>query len=219
MAEGKKSFILYADLLQTAKKLPKDKLGELFLTILEYVNDLNPNPEDILIQVAFEPIKLQLKRDLVRYEVKKERYSESGRAGGIKSGEARRSKMKQNEATLQNASKNEANEAVTVNDTVTVNDINTKVFNNTSFFDLNENELNQAFEFVFRLGKKDILKDDIPNFWEAFKLHKPEAIKEQRGKQMQHFRDWLKFQKKDNGTTKTKLGTSAARVAGLKALQ
>lgn len=82
---------------------------------------------------------------------------------------------------------------------------------------LSENELNQAFEFMFRLGRKEISKDDILNYWEAFKVHKPDSSKETRAKQMQHFRDWLKFQKKENGNSKThKLGTSEARIEALK---
>jgi hypothetical protein len=73
MAENKKSFILYADLLTVVKMLvEKDRInktnygGELFLIILEYVNDLNPIPIDFIVEMAFEPIKLQLKRDLVK---------------------------------------------------------------------------------------------------------------------------------------------------------
>ena len=46
MAEDKKSFLLYADLIHTVKKLPKEKIGDLFLTILEYVNDTNPIVDD-----------------------------------------------------------------------------------------------------------------------------------------------------------------------------
>lgn len=120
MAENKKSFILYADLINTVSKLPDHKAGKLFKTILQYVNDQNPQVDDLLLQVAFEPIKQQLKRDLKDWERAKERKAEAGRLGGIKSGETRR---KQNEAKGSSASKNEANEAVnvtaTVNDTVT----------------------------------------------------------------------------------------------------
>lgn len=70
---------------------------------------------------------------------------------------------------------------------------------NKSFKDLNENELSQAFEFMFHIGRKEITKEDIKSFWKAFKTHKPESVSESRGKQMQHFRDWLKFQKKAEG--------------------
>lgn len=68
MAENKKSFLLYCDLIHTVKKMPKEKAGELLMTILEYVNDENPVVDDIVVDLVFEPIKQQLKRDLVKYE-------------------------------------------------------------------------------------------------------------------------------------------------------
>ena len=82
MAEGKKSFILYCDLIHTVKKLPKNKQAELFVHILEYVNDMNPITDDMLLQIAFEPIKQSLKRDLVRYEQRAKRSRENGKKGG-----------------------------------------------------------------------------------------------------------------------------------------
>lgn len=131
MAKDKKSFVLYADLIHTVKKMPKAKAGELFMTILEYVNDLNPEVKDKTVDLVFEPVKQQLKRDLKAYETIKQKRSEYGRQGGLKSGESR-SKTKQNEASASTSKQNEANEAVnvtdTVNDTVTVTGIN----NNTA---------------------------------------------------------------------------------------
>jgi len=85
MATDKKGFILYADLIHTIEKMPSNKAGELFLHILKYVNDENPVANDILIEIAFEPIKQSLKRDLVKYEDKRKQWSEAGK----KSAEAR----------------------------------------------------------------------------------------------------------------------------------
>ena len=48
--------------------------------ILEYVNDLNPEPEG-LIKIAFIPIKQQLKEDLVKWKEEKEKRSIAGRKG------------------------------------------------------------------------------------------------------------------------------------------
>jgi hypothetical protein len=84
MAEDKKSFLLYTDLIHTVKKLPKEKIGDLFLTILEYVNDMNPTVDDILVDIAFEPIKQQLKRDLRQWEEKIEVRSANGSLGNLK---------------------------------------------------------------------------------------------------------------------------------------
>lgn len=84
MATDKKSFVLYCDLIHTVKKMPKEKAGELFLHILNYVNDLNPETDDLLIEVAFEPIKQQLKRDLKSWEGSKENKSIAGIKGNLK---------------------------------------------------------------------------------------------------------------------------------------
>jgi hypothetical protein len=82
MAVNKKSFLLYCDIIHTVKKLSKEQAGELFLTILSYVNDENPNPNDQIIDLVFEPIKQQLKRDLKNYEMRCDRNKENGLKGG-----------------------------------------------------------------------------------------------------------------------------------------
>lgn len=82
MAENKKAFILYCDIIHTVRKMPKDKAGELFMTILSYVNDENPAPGDLIVDLTFEPIKQQLKRDLKKYEQFIERQRENGKRGG-----------------------------------------------------------------------------------------------------------------------------------------
>lgn len=91
MAVEKKSFILYSDLITTVEKLViKDReqktnyAGELFLHVLQYVNDQNPIPVDFIIEIAFDPIKKQLKRDLEKYEEIKEEKSINGRVGNLK---------------------------------------------------------------------------------------------------------------------------------------
>lgn len=82
MAKDKSSFILYTDLLATVSKLTDKKAGMLFKTILEYVNDLNPEVTDTLIQIAFEPVKQQLKRDLKKWDRYIEKQSDNGKLGG-----------------------------------------------------------------------------------------------------------------------------------------
>lgn len=124
MAEGKKSFILYADILHTVEKLDDTQAGKLFKHILRYVNDQDPQPEDMITEIVFEPIKQQLKRDLEKWQNTSVKRSNSGRLGGLKSGEARQTKPQQieaNEANASNTKQNEANEAVNVNVNVNVN--------------------------------------------------------------------------------------------------
>lgn len=84
MAEDKKSFLLYTDLIHTVNKMPNDKAGELFKHILSYVNDLNPETEDLIIQLTFEPIKQQLKRDLLKYKESIIDKSNAGKLGNLK---------------------------------------------------------------------------------------------------------------------------------------
>jgi len=117
MAEGKKSFILYSDLLPTVEKLSDKRAGVLFKTILQYVNDKDPKISDLIVDIVFETVKQSLKRDLKGWEAKRSKKVEAGKLGGIKSGETRRNKA--NEAS---ASKKEANEPVNVNANVNVND-------------------------------------------------------------------------------------------------
>ena len=64
MAENKKSVLIYCDLIHTVEHLPDELAGKLFKHILEYVNDRDPQTDDVLLKIAFEPIKQQLKRDL-----------------------------------------------------------------------------------------------------------------------------------------------------------
>lgn len=79
MAEGKKGFVLYADQKFIFDDLSNEEAGILIKHIFSYVNDENPILEDRIIQMAFNPIKMQLKRDLVKYENVRERNSLNAR--------------------------------------------------------------------------------------------------------------------------------------------
>lgn len=68
MAKDKKGFILYCDIIHTIEKLSDEQAGKLFKHILRYVNDKEPVAEDVITEIAFEPIKQSLKRDLQKYE-------------------------------------------------------------------------------------------------------------------------------------------------------
>lgn len=117
--EGKKSFLLYCDQIGLFDQLPDEQAGQLIKLIFAYVNDKNPEVEDLLLKVAFEPIKLQLKRDLNNWNSIREQRSIAGKKGGEASGKTRQKKA--NEASASKSKQSEANEAVTVNVTDTVN--------------------------------------------------------------------------------------------------
>ena len=82
MAKDKKSFVLYCDQQGVFNKLPDEIAGRLIKHIFAYVNDENPPCDDLLLSIAFEPIKTQLKRDLRKYEVYIEKQKENGAKGG-----------------------------------------------------------------------------------------------------------------------------------------
>ena len=82
MADNKNSFVLYTDLHHTVKKLSDEQSGKLFKHILSYVNDENPVLNDFVLEIAFEPIKQTLKRDLKKYEAICLRNKVNGSKGG-----------------------------------------------------------------------------------------------------------------------------------------
>ena len=127
MAENKKSFILYCDIIHTIEKLSDDDAGKLFKHILRYVNDLNPTTDHLITQVAFEPIKQQLKRDLVKFQNKITKLSENGKKGAEKRWKAKDGKSQSENGKSHNEDgKKWQTMAVNdnVNDNVIVNDIN-----------------------------------------------------------------------------------------------
>jgi len=120
MAKDKKGFVLYTDLIHTVNKMTSEQAGELFKHILKYVNDENPEPVDILIDLTFEPIKQQLKRDLKHWESVVESRARAGSLGG-----------KQKIANASKAKQSVANLAVIVNDNVNVNVTDNVIVNDT----------------------------------------------------------------------------------------
>lgn len=84
MAKNKTSFLLYNDQISTFEMLSNEEAGILIKHIYNYVNDKNPVLEDRLLQVSFAQIKATLKRDLVKFEGKKEKNVESGNYSALK---------------------------------------------------------------------------------------------------------------------------------------
>jgi hypothetical protein len=114
MAENKKSFVLYTDSKGLIDKLPDEIAGRLFKHIFAYVNDENPISEELILNIAFEPIKTQLKRDLVKWS----NQTEQRRQAGLKSAEIRkRNSTEFNERSISSTD----NVNVNVSDNVNVN--------------------------------------------------------------------------------------------------
>jgi len=139
MAKDKKSFILYADQLEHFEDLTDEEAGQLIKHVFRYVNDKNPEAPNRIIQVAFNPVKQQLKRDLVNYECTKDERSKAGILGNLKKynldlfhkviAEKLTLDEAQSIAKTRKASQSDkvvANLAVNVNDNVNDNDISFK---------------------------------------------------------------------------------------------
>jgi len=148
MAENKKSFILYADLIKSIDHLTNEEKGILFNHLLEYVNDKNPILEDRLILTAWKPIEQQLKRDLKDWEVTIGKRSEAGKASAeakklVKLIQQTSTKSTSVESVQHTSTKSTDNDNVNVN----VNVINNKEVLFNRFWDL----------YSKKVGRKDCL--------------------------------------------------------------
>lgn len=141
MAENKKSFVLYADLIKSIEHLTYEEKGILLTHLLEYVNDMNPILTDRLILTAWKPIELQLKRDLKKFEEVKEKRSLAGKRSAElralkidEQSEANSTSVESVEQTPTNPTDNDNdNDNVTVNDNV-INNNNTINFDKLLLF-------------------------------------------------------------------------------------
>jgi hypothetical protein len=158
MATDKKGFILYADQKDLFDQLTNDKAGELIKHIFSYVNDESPESKDIIINLAFTPIKQQLKRDLKKFESKKVARIEAGRLGGL----AKASKASDAKQKLANLA---VNGTVTVNvkDNVTVND--TVIDNKDSVEQVQPKAISEVSVFRSIFEEEYLRKKGIDFYW------------------------------------------------------
>jgi uncharacterized phage protein (TIGR02220 family) len=147
MAENKKGFLLYADYEELFDELEDVIAGKLIKHILKYVNDKQPTTENPIVNVAFIPIKRQLKRDLEKYEGKREQWSDAGK----KSAEARRLKKEQDLTELTNVES--VATVLTVKDNVNVKDIH-KDIDFVIFLDWFNKTTNRNFKSIPEATKK-----------------------------------------------------------------
>lgn len=119
MAENKKSFILYCDQKGLWEKLSDEQAGRLIKHVIAYVNDENPAAPDFVTELAFEPIKAALKRDLSKWDDIKEKR----RIAGLASAEARRQAAEHdstNSTSVESVEQDATLSTVSVNDSVNV---------------------------------------------------------------------------------------------------
>ena len=161
MAKDKKSFILYVDQKDLWNKLPDEIAGKLIKHIYGYVSDENPKSEDLIVEIAFEPIKQQLKRDLKLFEEKRFKRSEAGIAGANK----RWQEIANDSKRISSIAKIAVNDNVNVNDNV-IDNIDYQAlleFVNKSFgrsFKVVSDKIQRSYKARLKDGYK---KEDILN--------------------------------------------------------
>lgn len=120
MADNKNSFVVYTGIKETLDSLTDDQVATLFRGMVDYQITGTAPQFDGVLKFAFIPIRQQMDRDNTKWERTKAARSESGRQGGLRSGEVRRAKAEA-EANEANALRFEANEANEANEAVNVN--------------------------------------------------------------------------------------------------
>ena len=169
MADDKKSFVVYHDIKAILDKLSDEQVGKLFRAMVnQSMGEIVPEFDDLVLDIAFTPIRQQMDRDAEKWDGIKEKRAEAGRKGGLKTAE-RRAKANQANATFAseaNPSKT-ANQAVTVNGTVTVTDTDTVTGTTTVNVPLGGGryKCDDEFNIWKRLTPEDIdvLYDKFPN--------------------------------------------------------
>ena len=139
MAEGKKTFIFYSDWINMVREMPNEHAGELLKHILSYVNDENPETENLFVKMAFGHMKPMLKADLDKWDLIREKRKKAGAKGG-------KANAKQIEANAKQV------EAVNDNDNVNVN-VNKNVSKDINGFSFRKS--------LISLGLEKTLVDDF----------------------------------------------------------
>lgn len=159
MAENKKSFILYCDQKGVWDKLDNEQAGRLIKHVLAYVNDENPSAPDFITELAFEPIKQQLKRDLKEWEEKRQGRSKAGKAGA----EARWQDMAKDGKRINDIAKMAVNDNVNAN--VNVN-VSVNASDNTKTLTWFKNQIDPIFMEQMKMNHKG--KDIEQSIKESF---------------------------------------------------
>jgi hypothetical protein len=196
MAENKKSFVLYSDSQGLVNQLPDDVAGRLLKHIYAYVNDENPITDELLLNIAFEPIKMHLKRDLQRWETQ----IEQRRQAGIKSAEVRkRNATSVNERSI--SSTDNVNDNVNVITTIQ-SDVGVISFDDAVNICLFSEQWKEDIERMYKVDR-----DKVKFALNEFKTHcgtigenKPKTLNQFK----KHFTNWVRVKKQYQVKTENK---------------
>lgn len=185
MATGKKSFLLYCDLIHKIEHLTTDEKGQLFEHLLAYVNDRYPVLENRILIGVWKPIELQLKADLKLWEKKQKQRSQAGR----RSAEARKQKL---------------TDSTTVNDrsirsTKSTVNVNVNVYN--SYIEELRNHFKSNAKYFYKQfptlqSSKGHLKYLLDEF-EGHVMTEDNSDKTEFADWMRHFKNWVTIKVKN----------------------
>lgn len=211
MAENKTSFVLYSDSKSIIDLLTNEQAGLLLKTLFAYVNDENPKI-DSSIALVFEMIKLQLKRDLKKWEKIKEGRSAAGKA----SAESKRL-AKLNEQKSTNSTNVDFVQQTSTNSTVSVND-SVSVSVSVSGNEINKNNKNDVFlsELIISEEWLNVTGMQAPNKYKPDKvivllkkyndqINSSFDFKDSKKEYCRHFVNWLNKQPQISGPTSNKV--------------
>lgn len=162
MATDKKGFVLYADQIGLFELLSDEEAGVLIKHIFNYVNDKNPVLDNKIIELAFIPIKQQLKRDLIKWTEFREKQSVNGKLGGRPK---KPKPLNENPSLLKNTQKSltvnvNDNVNVTVNDNV--NDI--KYYRTFKHLKITFEDFDKLVGLGYSKEQVDSILDSIENY-------------------------------------------------------
>ena len=159
----KKTFVLYADMIESIELLNMEQRGILLTAILCDQNEIDLPDMDALVTMAYSFVKRQLKANAEKYESTLEKRREAGKAGGLAKAEnaknalANASFAKQ---TLANASKSKqtlANLADSDSDIVTDTETDIVTGNETGI--VTESDTGNVINIYSRKAQNKSVKD------------------------------------------------------------
>lgn len=209
MAKDKTSFVMYSDNKSIIDLMTNEQAGLLLKTLFAYVNDENPIIDES-IKLVFEMIKLQLKRDLKKWENTVSERSISGRKGNLKKYnldlfnlfEQGKYTLEQAESIAKHRKTSHSVANVAVNDSVSVSvsvsdSVSDNVINKKRLNKFNPPTLSEVENYFFENGYKKEAGA------KAFKYYQTGDWKDSAGKQVKNWKQkmqavWFKDENKIN---------------------
>ena len=171
MAEGKKSFIVYSDWKKYVDELNDEQIGQWTRWMFDYCNDRWENkeieyPNDVSVRMLCMMTKDTLKRDLKKYEERKERMKT-----------ARNLNPNNNKELLSNSNQTEIKQ-ISINNQSNISSVNVNVNDNVNVnvLDKSNNNINRSSKLDryadLRKQILDYLNDSIGSHYRDCKANK-----------------------------------------------